>query len=345
MTAIARNSLSPGVAGASLVELRGVSKRFVTLLGVVARIGSLLGVRTPKGAAWAVDGVDLAILPGEVVGLVGESGCGKSTLGRLAVGLLELSEGERYWRGAPLSHLARDKARRQQLLMQMIFQDPRSSLNPRMRVVDIVGGPPVAHHIIGANAKVEYVGLLLNRVGLDPMLMRRLPHEFSDGQLARISIARALAVKPEFVVCDDSLAALDAPMEGKLLKLFMDLRAALNLTYLFMSRDLGVARRISDRVVIMCLGRVVESGPASALFAAPNHPYTRALLTEALKGVSNKRTFTPGNGEIPSPLDLPNGCSFHPRCPHAMQKCRDEAPALKEIAPGRWSACHLNDQA
>jgi peptide/nickel transport system ATP-binding protein len=338
-----RETSSPAMAGASLVELRAVSKRFVKPIDMAARIGNLVGAGVREEVVRAVDDVDLAIRPGEVVGLVGESGCGKSTLGRLAVGLLRPTSGERYWRGLPLSPLKGESARAQQLRMQMIFQDPYASLNPRMRVVDIVGEAPVAHGIIGTKQQIEYVGLQMNRVGLDPTLMRRFPHQFSGGQRARIGIARALAVKPEFLVCDESVAALDVSIQAQVLNLFMDLRSALNLTYLFISHDLGVVEHISDRVVIMYLGRVVESGPAAALFGAPNHPYTKALLTEVGKVVPRKRTFVPIKGEIPSPLDPPPGCHFHPRCPYAMPRCREEVPQLREIAPGRLSACHLND--
>jgi len=183
----------------------------------------------------------------------------------------------------------------------------------------------------------------LSRVGLDASLMRRFPHQFSGGQRARIGIARALAVAPEFLVCDESVAALDVSIQAQVLNLFMDLKSALNLTYLFISHDLGVVEHISDRVVIMYLGRVVESGPTSDLYASPNHPYTQALLKEVGKVLPGKRTFVPIKGEIPSPLDPPRGCHFHPRCPFAMDKCRETAPPLREIAPGHRSACYLND--
>jgi peptide/nickel transport system ATP-binding protein len=330
---------SPPMA-APLLELKRMSRRFTTAPDTVARIASLLRGKTAEQTVQAVDRVDLVIPEHEVVGLVGESGCGKSTLGRLAVGLLTPNDGTRLWRGAQLCNGT--VARTQQLKMQMIFQDPHASLNPRLRVVDIVGEAPVVHGLIRRRQQVEYVAVQLNRVGLDPSLMRRFPHQFSGGQRARIGIARALAVKPEFLVCDESVAALDVSIRAQVLNLFMDLKAALSLTYLFISHDLGVVRHVSDRLVVMYLGRIVELGPADEVFAAPNHPYTQALLAEVGKVEPKKRRFVPIRGEIPSPLSPPSGCHFHPRCPHAMPRCRETAPELVEIAPGRRSACYLN---
>jgi len=328
---------------APLLELKRVSKRFVGKLDLAARVARLAGAGIREQVVHAVDRVDLAVSEGEVVGLVGESGCGKSTLGRLAVGLLPVSEGERYWRGRLCNGEDRTSARDRQLKMQMIFQDPFASLNPRLTVLDIVGEAPVLHGLIGPRQQIEYVGLQLNRVGLDPTLMRRYPHQFSGGQRARIGIARALAVKPEFLVCDESIAALDVSIQAQILNLFMDLKAALNLTYLFISHNLRVVRHISDRLLIMYLGRIVESGPTAEIFAAPNHPYTRGLLAELAPLEPKKRSFVPIKGEVASPLRPPEGCHFHPRCPYAMEACRARVPKLEPIAAGRWSACFLND--
>ena len=199
------------------------------------------------------------------------------------------------------------------------------------------------HGIVPGNELSGYVDEMLNRVGLDPEFKRRYPHQFSGGQRQRIGIARALAVQPEFLVCDEAIAALDVSIQAQVLNLFMDLREEFDLTYLFISHDLGVVEHISDRVMIMYLGRIVESAPAEELFAKPNHPYAQALLAEVPRLDQRKRSFHPIKGEIPSAINPPRGCHFHPRCPHVFERCRSEVPALKEIAPGRLSACHLND--
>ena len=328
---------------APLVSARGLSKRFVKRPDLAGRIAGHLGADVREETVHAVDGVDLDIAKGEVVGLVGESGCGKSTLGRMIAGLLTPTEGEVLFKGKPREGRTAAEAHAVRLAIQMIFQDPYASLNPRSRVDMVVGEAPLVHGMTTRAGLPAYVDDILRRVGLDPELKRRYPHQFSGGQRSRIGIARALAVKPEFLVCDEAIAALDVSIQAQIINLFMDLRTEFDLTYLFISHDLGVVQHITDRVVIMYLGRVVEVASTDVLFAGPNHPYAQALLAEVPRISTSKRTFHPIKGEIPSPLDPPPGCHFHPRCPHAFARCRNEVPVLKEIAPGRISACHLND--
>jgi peptide/nickel transport system ATP-binding protein len=328
---------------APLVSARGLSKRFVKRPDLAGRIAGHLGADVREETVHAVDGVDLDIGKGEVVGLVGESGCGKSTLGRMIAGLLTPTEGRVLFKGQPREGRTAAEAHAVRLAIQMIFQDPFASLNPRSRVEMVVGEAPLVHGMTTRAGLSGYVDDILRRVGLDPDLKRRYPHQFSGGQRSRIGIARALAVKPEFLVCDEAIAALDVSIQAQIINLFMDLRTEFDLTYLFISHDLGVVQHITDRVVIMYLGRVVEAASTDVLFAGPNHPYAQALLAEVPRISTSKRTFHPIKGEIPSPLDPPPGCHFHPRCPHAFARCRNEVPVLKEIAPGRISACHLND--
>jgi peptide/nickel transport system ATP-binding protein len=317
----------------TLLEIDHVSKRFVQPLDLAGKVARSLGAKLSDEVVHAVDDVSFQVREGEVVGLVGESGCGKSTLGRMVAGILEPSAGAVRYRGGKPG-----------LKVQMIFQDPFASLNPRMRVRDIVGEAPVVHGLVKQDDLDGYVDSLLLRCGLDPRYKPRYPHQFSGGQRSRIGIARALAVQPEFLVCDEAVAALDVSIQAQILNLFMQLRRDLGLTYLFISHDLAVVEHLSDRVVIMYLGRVVESAATEEIFRAPSHPYTQALLKQVPRLDTRKTQFKPIVGEIPSPLAPPAGCHFHPRCPHAMARCREEAPALKPVGAGHLSACHLNER-
>ncbi len=329
----------------TMIELDGVSKRFEKKLDIAEKIYNLIGGNLREEVVHAVDAVNLQVKDGEVVGLVGESGCGKSTLGRVVAGIHPASDGIVRFRGKDVAAMTPAEERDWALQVQMIFQDPMSSLNPRLRVRDVIGEAPLFHGLIKADEVDDYVDEMMLRVGLDPSYRRRYPHQFSGGQRQRIGIARALAVRPGFLVCDEAIAALDVSIQAQVINLFSTLREDLGLTYLFISHDLGVVEHLSDRVVIMYLGRVVEVAGTEELFEKPNHPYTIALLGEVPRIDNRGRRFMPIKGEIPSPLDPPSGCHFHPRCPHAMDRCRTEQPALKEIAPGRISACHLNDNA
>ncbi|OZI34033.1 peptide ABC transporter ATP-binding protein [Bordetella genomosp. 10] len=334
------NSTSP----TPLLELAGVSKTFgAARHGRAARALQALRLTRPPRPARAVDGVSLAVHRSEVVGLVGESGCGKSTLGRIAADLLAPTDGVVRIGGEPRATLTAAARKASRLDIQMVFQDAYASLNPRLRVDRIVGEGALRNGLVQASDYDDYVSRQLQRAGLDPSARWRYPHQFSGGQRQRINIARALAVRPRLLICDEAIAALDVSIQAQILNLFMDLRASLDLAYLFISHDLGVVRHVSDRVVVMYLGRVVESAPTDELFSRPNHPYTRALLDQIPRLDARRTPFRAIEGEIPSPLAPPPGCHFHPRCPHAMPRCRSEVPRLRGIAVRHESACHLND--
>jgi peptide/nickel transport system ATP-binding protein len=332
----------------SAISLRGVSKRFgqrATLLKRAQRsLQRLSGAEVRSDVVYAVNNVDFDVMHGEVVGLVGESGCGKSTLARLAAGILPPSDGRVLFRGADLQSLSRAEMKDVKLKVQLIFQNPNASLNPRLRAMDIVGEAPLCHGLVTRANYETYVDTQFLRAGLDPTLKRRYPHQFSGGQRQRIGIARALAVQPEVLVCDEAVAALDVSIQAQILNLFMKLRSEFNLTYLFISHDLGVVEHLADRVAVMYLGRIIEEAPVEELFGHAQHPYTQALLAERPRIEGRSRRFVAIKGELPSPLKPPTGCHFHPRCPRAMPRCSVEAPPLRDIAPDHRSACHLNDQ-
>ena len=324
-----------------LLQLDAVSRRFVRKTDMIEKVAGWLGADVRTQTVRAVDGVSFSVARGEVVGLVGESGCGKSTLGRMIAGMIPPSEGEIRYEGQALSDKRDAKARRQRLKLQMIFQDPMSSLNPRMKVEDIVGESAVYHGLIPGAHKREHVAALLEKVALDPTYASRYPHQFSGGQRQRICIARALAVQPDFLICDESVAALDVSIQAQIINLFHQLREELHLTYLFISHDLGVIQHLADRVMVMYLGRVVESAPTEALFEAPQHPYTQALLAQVPKLHAGRQQFQTIRGEIASALNPPSGCHFHTRCPMAGPRCQREAPTLVESGD-HAVACHLH---
>jgi oligopeptide transport system ATP-binding protein len=298
----------------------------------------------------AVDGVTFHINPGETVGLVGESGCGKSTLGRLITQLIPVTSGSVLFGGIELTELHGERLRAQRQQLQMIFQDPYASLDPRMTVGDIIAEPLENFGIIrGRKQKDTRVQELLRVVGLNPYFNNRYPHEFSGGQRQRIGIARALALNPKLIVCDEPVSALDVSIQAQIINLLEDLQREFNLTYLFIAHDLSVVRHISDRVMVMYLGKVVEISPSAPLYDSQEHPYTRALLSAIPvpdPRVESKRRLIELSGEIPSPLNPPTGCRFHTRCPIARAPgiCSEEEPPLEEKAPGRFAACHFSEE-
>lgn len=334
-----------GVAAVPIMQVEGVKRDYTQPSDFIDFIGRKLRRQGKPPPVQAVMGVDLDIFHGEVLAIVGESGCGKTTLGRILTGIIPPTDGRVLYQGRDIVRLQGVQRRQYELAVQMIFQDPFSSLNPRMRVRDIIGEAPVVHGLVSRAERDDYVCELLRKVGLDPDYRERYPHQFSGGQRQRIGVARALALKPSIIVCDEAVAALDVSIQAQVLNLFMELRRDFDLTYVFISHNLGVVSHISDRVAIMYLGRIVELSDTERIFSQASHPYTQALLKELPLLSARKRRFDPIAGELPSPADPPPGCAFHPRCPRVMDRCRAERPLMREIAPGHWSACHLNDLA
>jgi len=322
----------------TLVAVRDLKVHFPITSGVV--------FRHQIGAVRAVDGISFDVLRGETLGLVGESGCGKSTTGRAILHLLAPTGGHVLYEGANLARLRGRRLRARRRSMQMIFQDPYASLNARMTLADIVGEPLLVHKLQPSRKlRQERVRELLQLVGLNPNTLNRYPHEFSGGQRQRIGIARALAIDPKFVVCDEPISALDVSIRAQIINLLKELQTKFGLTYLFIAHDLSVVRHISDRVAVMYLGRIVELAANEVLYGEPMHPYTQALLSAVPipdPAAEEQRRAVVLTGDVPSPADPPSGCHFHPRCPAALEgKCDVDDPPLLEVRPGHWAACHL----
>ncbi len=319
---------------APLLEVRDLTKRFPIRRGLFSRV---------SGYVRAVDGVSLNVAPGETLALVGESGSGKTTTGRCILRLMEPTSGSVRFDGVDLLALRPTEMRRMRRQIQVIFQDPYGSLNPRMKVGTIVREPLEIHRIGGSRKERDaMVAGLLERVGLDPAMMRRYPHEFSGGQRQRIGVARALALKPRLIIADEPVSALDVSVQAQVINLLIDLQEEYRVAYLFIAHDLALVERIADRVAVMYLGKIVEAAPTAEIFRNPIHPYTRALLQAIpVADPERVRERVVISGDLPSPADPPPGCRFHTRCPVAVEACPRVEPPLVEVAPGHWAACHL----
>jgi oligopeptide/dipeptide ABC transporter ATP-binding protein len=321
------------MAPTPVLEVRDLKKHFPVRRGFFGR---------HVGTVYAVDGISFALKSGETLGLVGESGCGKSTAGKMILKLIEPTAGQIYLNGERIDGLNRGAMRRRRSHLQVVFQDPYSSLNPRMRAKDIVAEPlRNFQHLAGSEIEAR-VAELFEKVGLRPDLMVRFPHEFSGGQRQRLVIARALALKPSVIVCDEPVSALDVSVQAQVINLLADLQRNFGVAYVFIAHDLAVVEHISHRVAVMYLGRIVELADKRQLFANPQHPYTEALLSAvpvAEPAAVSRRIVL--QGDVPSPINPPAGCHFHPRCPYAVARCRSETPLLREVEPGHFAACHL----
>ena len=332
-SAVATNT---GVSSDTILSVRNLEKHFPITSGLI--------VQRQVGAVRAVDGVSFDVKRGETLGLVGESGCGKSTTGRTILQLYRPTGGSVVFEDRELTTMKGEELRKLRQEMQIIFQDPFASLNPRMTVGNIVSEPLRIHNVLRGKELREYVESLLERVGLNPFYINRYPHEFSGGQRQRIGIARALALKPKFIVCDEPISALDVSIQAQVVNLLEDLQAEFNLTYLFIAHDLSMVRHICDRVAVMYLGKIVEIGPTDELYDNPQHPYTQALLSAVPvpdPAVEEDRQRILIAGDLPSPANPPRGCNFNTRCPVRFDLCsREPDPPLVEVLPGHWAACH-----
>jgi oligopeptide transport system ATP-binding protein len=317
-----------------LLEVKALKVHFPVKHGLFSRV---------KGYVKAVDDVSFSVEPGETVGLVGESGCGKTTLGRAIIRLLDPTAGSVLFEGEDITRLNGSELRARRRNFQMIFQDPYGSLNPRMTVGQIIGEALDIHRLTPTpEARSKRIGDLLQAVGLDASHAERYPHEFSGGQRQRIGIARALAVEPKLIVCDEPVSALDVSVQAQIINLLQDLQREHGIAYLFIAHDLAVVEHIGQRVLVMYLGKVVEQAEAKTLLREPKHPYTQALISAVpVVDPESKRQRIVLPGDVPSPIDPPSGCPFHPRCPVAEARCQTEVPALREITPGHRAACHL----